>query len=74
MGAVALGTALAFGLGGRDVAKQMLEGVYAKGQANKAQFKQDLDQGMARAKDEAQSQQGEDGATYGVTGTPATEI
>jgi len=78
MGAVALGTALAFGLGGRDVAKQMLEGAYAKGQANKEQFKQDLNQGMARAREEAQHQQSKQGEdrnqTYGVTGTPATEI
>jgi hypothetical protein len=77
MGAVALGTALAFGLGGRDVARQMLEGAYAKGQANKEQFKQGLDQGMTRAREETQRQQSEqqDGTkTYGVTGTPATEI
>lgn len=33
MFAIALGLALAFGLGGRDVAKQMLEEAYAKGRA-----------------------------------------
>ena len=32
LGAIALGSALAFGLGGRDVAARMLEGAYAKGQ------------------------------------------
>jgi hypothetical protein len=35
MFAVALGLALAFGLGGRDVARQMLEEAYAKGRAER---------------------------------------
>jgi hypothetical protein len=51
-GAIALGTALAFGLGGRDVAARMLEGAYDAGQRNKAQFRRDLDHGMQRASDE----------------------
>jgi mechanosensitive ion channel-like protein len=51
-GAVALGSALAFGLGGRDVAARMLEGAYQSGQRNKEQFKRDLDQGMERASGE----------------------
>jgi hypothetical protein len=54
LGAIALGAALAFGLGGRDVARQMPEGAYAKGQENKEQFRRDLDQGMSRAQDEAE--------------------
>jgi hypothetical protein len=53
LGAIALGSALAFGLGGRDVAARMLEGAYTNVQANKGQWKRDLDQGLARAKDEA---------------------
>lgn len=36
MGAVALGAALAFGLGGRDVASRMLEEAYRRGQAEPA--------------------------------------
>lgn len=59
LGAVALGAALAFGLGGRDVAGKMLQRAYEKGQANKEQFKQDLDQGMSRAKQEAQAKKDE---------------
>jgi len=55
VGAIALGTALAFGLGGREVARELLQGAYEKGQENKEQFKQDLDQGLSRAKDEAGS-------------------
>jgi hypothetical protein len=59
LGAIALGAALAFGLGGREVAGRMLEGAYAKGQANKEQYKRDLDEGMARAKTEAQEKKAE---------------
>src|SRR5205085_11834503 len=54
LGAVALGSALAFGLGGRDVAARMLEGAYASAQQNKEQWKRDLDQGLARARVEAE--------------------
>jgi ABC-type Fe3+ transport system permease subunit len=36
MGAIALGAALAFGLGGRDVASRMLEDTYRRGQAERA--------------------------------------
>ena len=55
LGAVALASALAFGLGGREVAGQLLQGAYEKGQENKEQFKRDLDQGVNRAKEEAQA-------------------
>jgi hypothetical protein len=55
IGAIALGSALAFGLGGRDVAREMLQGAYEKGQQNKEQFKRDLDQGISRARDEVQT-------------------
>ena len=53
LGAIALGSALAFGLGGRDVAREMLMAAYVKGQANKDEWKRDLDRGVERAKDEA---------------------
>jgi hypothetical protein len=52
MGAIALGMALAFGLGGRDVAARMLEGAYQAGQQNREQIKQDLQQGRERAREE----------------------
>jgi len=55
VGAIALGAALAFGLGGRDVAREMLQGAYEKGQESKDEWKRDLDEGMSRAKDEASS-------------------
>jgi hypothetical protein len=53
LGAIALGSALAFGLGGRDVAREMLQGAYEKGRANKDQFRRDLDTGVTRARREA---------------------
>src|SRR3954462_2580099 len=55
LGAVALGSALAFGLGGRAVAERMLEGAYQTTQQNKDQWRRDLDQGMTRARSEASS-------------------
>jgi hypothetical protein len=53
LGAIALGSALAFGLGGRAVAERMLEGAYANAQENKQQWKRDADQGRARAREDA---------------------
>lgn len=52
MGALALGLALAFGLGGRSVAERLLEDAYRKGQENKQQVKQDLATGQDRAQDQ----------------------
>ena len=54
MGAIALGMALAFGLGGRDVASQMLQGAYVAGQRSVPQVRQDVQQGRDRAKQEAE--------------------
>ena len=54
LGSAALGLALAFGLGGRDVAKRMLEDAYDKGQEKKEDAKGDLEKGKDRAQDQAQ--------------------
>ncbi len=54
MGSIGLGMALAFGLGGREVAAQMLQGAYERGQANSAQWKRDLDQGREQARQDAE--------------------
>jgi hypothetical protein len=54
MGAVALGMALAFGLGGRDVASRMLEDAYRSGQRNREQVRQDLRLGRERARADAE--------------------
>jgi hypothetical protein len=76
IGAVALGSALAFGLGGREVARELLQGAYDKGREHKDEFKRDLDVGMSRAKDEARSMR--DGAetnpTERLTPTRGTDL
>ncbi len=71
--AIALAAALAFGLGGRDVAREMLQGAYQKGQENKEQLGQDLQQGKERAKQEVDQQKArlEEG-TSDTTSTGAT--
>ena len=59
MGAIALGMALAFGLGGRDVASRMLEDAYRKGQESRAGIRGDLEVGKARAQSEAERMRAE---------------
>jgi Conserved TM helix len=49
-----LGMALAFGLGGREVAAQMLQDAYELGQANSAQWKRDWEQGREQARRDAE--------------------
>jgi hypothetical protein len=49
MGALALGTALAFGLGGRDVASRLLEDAYRKGQAERQRLRVQQAAGGPRA-------------------------
>jgi hypothetical protein len=44
LGAIALGFALAFGLGGREVAGQMLQVAYANGQAAMPQLREEMAQ------------------------------
>jgi hypothetical protein len=53
MGAAALGLALAFGLGGRDVAARMLEGAYQKGVEQSGQIKRDASVAKQRTQDSA---------------------
>ena len=57
MFALALGLALAFGLGGRDVAQRMLEDAYQKGQESKQQVRQDMQTGRDRAEARAREEQ-----------------
>lgn len=53
LGAVALGSALAFGLGGRQVAADMLSTAYDKGREQKAQVRADMQTGKERAQAQA---------------------
>jgi hypothetical protein len=65
LGSLGLGMALAFGLGGRDTAAQLVAGAYDKGQEQTGRFKRDVqvgkdrgrEQGLA-AKDNLQSSSG----------------
>jgi hypothetical protein len=54
IGGVFLAMALAFGLGGRDVASRMLNDAYDKGQQNKDRVKEDMQTGKDRAQRDAQ--------------------
>ena len=54
IGMLALAGALAFGLGGRDVAARMLNDAYQSGQENKGQVKQDAQLGRERAERDAE--------------------
>lgn len=66
MGSLGLGMALAFGLGGRDVAGKMLSDAYDKGRENQEDVKDDLRKGKERAeeqKDRAQSRVEDDPGT-----------
>lgn len=54
MFALALGLALAFGLGGREAAADLLNSAKEKGAEARAQAKKDLETGKARAKSEAE--------------------
>ena len=53
LGSVALGSALAFGLGGRDIAGQMLATAYESGRQNAGQVKQDMQTGKERGQEHA---------------------
>jgi small-conductance mechanosensitive channel len=55
IGALALGLALAFGLGGREVAAEVLRGAYQKGQEQKGRVKADMQQGKERAQEQVRS-------------------
>ena len=57
MGALALGLALAFGLGGRPVAERLLEDAYRKGQDQREQVRADMATGRDRAQAHAQDAQ-----------------
>jgi small-conductance mechanosensitive channel len=65
IGMLALAGALAFGLGGRDLAAQLLGQAYDAGQRNAGQVEQDLQTGRERA--EVQAQRASGGSPGAVT-------
>ncbi len=74
LGAIALGFALAFGLGGRDVARQMLMGAYQAGQQKLPELKEDAAQAKGQAQSEIQAvkDKAEDGSSSNAPSTGAT--
>ena len=56
LGMLALAGALAFGLGGRDVASRMLNDAYDSGQRNKDRIKRDVETGKDRGQQQAEQQ------------------
>ena len=58
LGAAALAMALAFGLGGRDVAGRMLEEAYASGRRQRDQVRRDIEVGKERGRAEVQERTG----------------
>jgi hypothetical protein len=74
IGSLALGMALAFGLGGRDVAGRLLTQAYQTGQQQTEQVKQDVQTGKERGQEQAQQvkAKAEQKADGGGNGAPAS--
>ena len=76
LGSLGLGMALAFGLGGRETAGQIVSGAYGKAQEQSDQVKQDMQKGKQRGQAQAQQAAGKvqersgaaDGTTQAGTG------
>jgi hypothetical protein len=68
VGSVALGMALAFGLGGRDVARRLLENAYSKGLEVKDDVRRDVRTGVERGRTAVEEARPSD------TGEPATGL
>ena len=54
LGSIGLGMALAFGLGGRQIAARLLEDAYQKGQEQRGQVRRDMELGKQRAQEQAE--------------------
>ena len=73
IGSVALGAALAFGLGGRDAAAELINSGYRRAQDQTDQIKSDIATGRDRGQAEAQRLQQQHGAPGGQPGNPAQQ-
>ena len=75
LGSLGLGMALAFGLGGRETAGQLVSGAYTKAQGQTDQVKRDLETGKERGQDQAEQARAKvNGDTTGSApvGSPST--
>jgi Conserved TM helix len=70
LGSLGLGMALAFGLGGRDVAGRLLEDAYRKGQEERGRFRREVEVGKERARGQAERAESRLGGD-GNAGAPA---
>jgi len=61
LGSLGLGMALAFGLGGRETAAQLVSGAYDKGQEQKGQVQRDMQLGKQRGQQQAKQSAQRDG-------------
>ena len=71
LGSVALGSALAFGLGGREVAGQLVGDAYRQGQQQKGQVKADVRKGKQRGEEQAERGNQKAQAEVGNSGAPS---
>ena len=72
IGMLALAGALAFGLGGREIAGDLLRDAYSSGRENQEQIKQDMRTGRDRARAQADQLRGPDHDRSAPGATPAT--
>jgi cobalamin biosynthesis protein CobD/CbiB len=70
IGMLAAAGALAFGLGGREIAHDMLSNAYGSAQDNKDQVRRDMQTGRDRAQQQAKrvKQEAEDGSNASTSG------
>ncbi len=71
VGALALGLALAFGLGGRNVAARILEEAYERGQEQRDQVRRDVETGKERGRRDVEQARVESGDAAGQSGGAA---
>jgi len=76
VGALALGLALAFGLGGRSVAERILEEAYQRGQEQRSQVRRDVETGKERGRRDVERARSEveGGAAGGVGHEDPTRV
>ena len=79
VGALALGLALSFGLGGRNVAERILEEAYQRGQEQRTQARRDIETGKERGRRDveqtrAQVEGGGAGGTGAVRRDPGPQV
>jgi hypothetical protein len=74
VGALALGLALAFGLGGREVAGRILEEAYQRGQEQRDQVRRDVETGKERGRRDAEQARAQvEGGSGGQPATASTQ-